>query len=132
MLYEVDPDDSRHWFVRGAGIELEYRLEEPGGELESRHRLGDHSVEPVWWCEDPDDGSVVEVLDPNDQCNEYPPCGGCSSCMIAQAEHGGYDGCFYGYRLEVKRAIASHAAISPEIRERRQRGLDSKVGSSDQ
>ena len=40
-----------------------------------------------------DDGEIVQVLDPTNECGANPPCGGCDRCVIQQAEH-------YGAELE--------------------------------
>ena len=91
----TDPSDQRCWTIRDDYGVAEYRLEESGGELETRHRLGDLGVKPVLWFED--ETGVVEVLDPSQGCFGYPPCGGCDRCTIAQIVRGSSEGYFYGF-----------------------------------
>lgn len=51
-----------------------------------------------------DDGEACEmhVLDPGESCDYFNRCGGCDSCMIAQAEHYGLgEYARYEYRLRL-------------------------------
>jgi len=36
------------------------------------------------YCDE--NGRVMDVIDLLDQCNEYPPCGGCGRCLFDQVD----------------------------------------------